>query len=386
MEILIVSRGWPTNRDPKWGCFEKDHADALRALGHNIKVICLDCRFSFKSIIPKITNTIINGIEYTSYRGIPQVITSLLFGNKIAIRIEQKMILRLYGEVVKRDFKPDVVYSHFILNSAAASILKQYGLPLVIIEHSSELVKNKPRSIIIQQAKTAYNAADTLISVSDYLKNSINRRFGVNSTVIPNMIGQEFVTTLPPKQRISTGVLRFLSIGALIPRKGYFELIRAFSKANIKNKKWQLDIIGYGYLRRKLQILIDSLGLSSNIHLLGPKTKTEIISEMSTSDIFVLNTKRETFGVVYIEALSQGIPCIMTNCGGTEGIMSHEDGLSVPVDDELALIHAIEYMACHFHEYNRNDIRQRCLDKYSPKNVAIKIENILLETIKQCET
>ena len=45
MFILLISRGVPTKRDPQWGCFERDQANALRALGHKVVVVSVDTRF-----------------------------------------------------------------------------------------------------------------------------------------------------------------------------------------------------------------------------------------------------------------------------------------------------------------------------------------------------
>lgn len=383
MKILIVSRGWPTDKDPKWGCFEKDQAEALQSLGHEIKVLCLDCRFSFKPHIPKISRTRINGIEYVSFKGFPQAIIALIAGNKKAIEYEQWMLSKIYEELLIEGYKTDVVYSHFVLNSAAASVLKKkYGLPLVVIEHSSELVKDKITSIINDQAKIAYSVANHVIAVSDYLKHRIKERFDINCEVVPNMLGTEFLKEPSITDKQLTEGLKILSVGALLPLKGFAELITALSKSNIPND-WELVIIGYGKLENNLRELARSLGLERNVKFLGAKNKSEIILEMSTSDFFILNTKRETFGVVYIEALSQGLPCIATECGGAEGIIDESNGLNVEVGNEDALVKAIEYMVVHYKDYNRNNIRTECLKKYAPREVAKKIEQILEKNIQK---
>lgn len=384
MKILLISRGWPTKKDPKWGCFEKDQAEALKALGHDVKVLCIDCRFSFKPYIPGIKRTTINDIDYISFRGLPQVVVALMSGNKNAIKLEQWMLSKIYKILLSDGYQPDVVYSHFVLNSSAAAVLKKkYDLPFVAIEHSSELVKDKLTGIIEAQAIEAYKSADKLISVSDYLKRRLKERFGVDSEVVPNMLGPEFILSDLQKRQNQTGKVRFISVGALIPRKGYIELIEAFSKANIDREKWQLDIIGYGDLRKTINNQIERMGLSENINLLGPKTKTEIIKIMVESDVFVLNTKKETFGVVYIEALSQGLPCIATECGGAEGIIGDEDGINIKVSDENSLVEAIEYMYYNYRKYNSNEIRLRNIQKYSPEKVVKSIEKILLEVISR---
>lgn len=383
MKILMISRGWPTKNDPKWGCFEKDQAEALMSLGHEVKVLCLDCRFSLKPYIPKITRTNINGVDYISFRGLPQALMALLAGNRVAIKMEQWMVSKLYEKLLESGFRPEIAYSHFVLNSAAASILKEkFGLPLVVIEHSSELVKNKLSSIIETQARIAYNSANQIISVSDYLRNRIKDYFGIDSIVVPNMLGADFLKKPNIKKRSITERVKFLSVGALLPLKGYMELIEAFSMVDLPYD-WELAIIGYGKLDNKLKRRVEQLGLTNHIKFLGARNKSEIIAEMATSDVFVLNTKKETFGVVYIEALSQGLPCIATKCGGAKGIVGLTDGINIEVGDQNALIGALKYMAEHHLEYDREDIRNRCLKRYAPTEVAKNIEIILQNNIRK---
>lgn len=383
MKILLISRGWPTPKDPKWGCFEKDQAEALKALGHEVKVLCLDCRFSFKPYIPKIRSTTINGIDYISFRGLPQVLVALIVGDKMAIKYEKWMLLKIYKKLISTGYKPDIVYSHFIMNSGAATILKEkYGLPLVVIEHSSKLVSNSMKSINKLHAVDAYNNANQVIAVSDYLKKKIEESFGIKSIVVPNMLGQEFMS--PPRKSANNDnkKIKFISIGTLIPLKGYSELLDAFSKANLPSN-WELDIIGYGPLENKLKAQVKTLGLDNHVVFLGPKNKNEIIYEMANSSVFILNTKKETFGVVYIEALSQGLPCIATECGGAEGIIDESNGINVEVGNEKALIDALEYMSIHYNDYNNKEIREKCLEKYSPQQVAKRIEVILKNNIQK---
>ena len=196
------------------------------------------------------------------------------------------------------------------------------------------------------------------------------------------MLGTEFLKEPSITDKQLTEGLKILSVGALLPLKGFAELITALSKSNIPND-WELVIIGYGKLENNLRELARSLGLERNVKFLGAKNKSEIILEMSTSDFFILNTKRETFGVVYIEALSQGLPCIATECGGAEGIIDESNGLNVEVGNEDALVKAIEYMVVHYKDYNRNNIRTECLKKYAPREVAKKIEQILEKNIQK---
>ena len=64
MFIALISRGVPSKRDPQWGCFEKDQAEALVAVGHKVAVISVDSRFRLYWRKPGISHYRLNGIDY----------------------------------------------------------------------------------------------------------------------------------------------------------------------------------------------------------------------------------------------------------------------------------------------------------------------------------
>ena len=47
MKVFLIARGYPTKQDPTWGCFEKDQAEALSRLGHQVTILSVDTRFRF---------------------------------------------------------------------------------------------------------------------------------------------------------------------------------------------------------------------------------------------------------------------------------------------------------------------------------------------------
>ncbi|MBK4602672.1 glycosyltransferase family 4 protein, partial [Enterobacter cloacae] len=100
------------------------------------------------------------------------------------------------------------------------------------------------------------------------------------------------------------------SVGYLMQKKGFDRLILAFEK--IKGKydiPFKLKVIGDGPDFTALKEMIETKGLESNIELLGELSKDEIAYHMSQSDVFILLSRVETFGVVVIEALASGLFC-----------------------------------------------------------------------------
>ena len=99
------------------------------------------------------------------------------------------------------------------------------------------------------------------------------------------------------------------------------------------------------------------------------------------SDVFVVSSRSETFSVVCIEAMSQGLPCIATRCGGPEEIVTEPDGVLINPEDQEEMEHALLYMFDNHSRYDRDDISSRCLKRFSPNVIAGQLTDIFNEVI-----
>lgn len=380
MFILIISHGVPSKHDPQLGCFEKDQAEALVAMGHKVVVTFVDSRFRFIYRKIGLTHTQINGIDYYSCFFIPGILVRKLCGLKVNLFQKSLQLEYIYRRVFKIHGRPDVIYSHYLSNTYLATRLKdKYNIPVVAIEHWSKLNSDQLPYDIRFMGDYAYNKADALIAVSESLRQRLLEHFNKDSFVVYNMVGSEFAD-IPISQNVKSvnEVVKFVSVGSLIHRKGYDILIRAFAKLKISN--FRLQIIGGGNLRKDLQDLIDRNGLSNHISLLGRKNKEEIVEILSQSDVFVLSSRAETFGVVYIEAMMLGLPVIATSCGGPEEFVQKSDGILIPTDNVDALAEALLFMYTNYKMYNRKLIAEDCRKRFSSSVIAKQLTNIF-ETV-----
>ena len=78
MNILLVSRGYPTKQEPTWGCFERDQAEALSQLGHKVTIISVDIRFRWYWRKLGITQQYINGVSIYNLFCIPYALLFFL--------------------------------------------------------------------------------------------------------------------------------------------------------------------------------------------------------------------------------------------------------------------------------------------------------------------
>lgn len=382
MKICIIANGYPSTRSPQWGCFERDHALALREMGHDVSLLYFDRRF--RTYWRKI------GISKCEENGIRVYGLFLMplgwLRDKVSYKLHQQIVSwgfgKLYRMCIKENGQPDVIYAHYMYNmSYISKIKKKYGIPLVGIEHWSNLTKETLSPLERYWGKIAYSRADRLLAVSQSLQSHIKRHFGKESTVVYDMLGQEFATakllTAKPNH------FRFIAIGSLIYRKGFDILIEAFAKSDLAKKECSVVIIGEGNEKANLQKQIQRLGVSDSVQLVGRKTKKEIINLMHESHVFILSSRAETFGVVCIEALSQGLPNIATICGGPEEFINESNGVLIPTDDVDAMATAMKMMYNDYNKYDINTIAEGCKQKFAPQVIAQQLTDIFEEVIKK---
>lgn len=383
MFILIISRGIPSKRHPQWGCFEKDQAEALAAIGHKVVVASVDSRFLWEWRNIGITTKHINHVTYYDSFLIPGSITGL-FGRKFNLYIKQWQIKNIYQKVLKEHGKPDIIYGHFsFVTCNAVKIALENKIPLVGMEHNGIFNEEKLSPLTAWSSNYAYQYTNQIISVSQNLKDRIKYHLGKDSIVVHNTISSEFFKA--PKIRQSSGRTNYIATGRLVYGKGYDLLIRAFADLRLPQDSWQLNIIGDGEEKGELLNQIQQAGLQNNIFLVGQKNKDEIIQLLSSSHVFLMPSRGENFSVAILEALACGLPVITSDCGGARVCISNINGRIFPIDD----INALKEIIWKIHNkqiiFNNELISKNCYDNYSPEVIANKITTIFEQVIRDYE-
>ena len=382
MYILMIARGIPSERYPQWGCFEKDQAEALAAIGHKVVVMCIDRRFLLEWRKIGLTHVQINNVEYYNYYLYPQKLTDMI-SHKLSLHINDKLVQYVYNIIFKKHGRPDIIYGQMFGNTQMGiCISSKYKIPIVGIEHLDRFNEENLEKwgYTQQDAAFTYHNIDATITVSNNLKQALFRHFAINSFVVHNVVGKEFVYTQKEKNNIFT----IVTTGSLIYRKGFDILINALS--NIQNclpKKWQTIIIGDGEYKEELQQLINNLNLQSNIHLIGKKNKKDIVALLQQSDIFILPSRSENFSVAVLEALACGLPIIASICGDIRECINEKNGLLFPVDDSAKLAQAILHMVRNIDKYDRKAIAEDCQARFSSEVIAKQLTQIFEDTIKK---
>ena len=378
MNILFISRGYPSKKYPMNGIFEYDQAKSLSNYGHNVIYGFVDLRSirRFRKF----------GFEKFEKDGI------LHYGINIPLGRFPRSILSFFGyhglkllyKKIEKEFgKPDLMHAHFLGKAnTAVKLKKTNGVPLVITEHLSRLMKKNIDKRLINVGNQTYRFANKVITVSPGLQKVIKDEFNVKTKYIPNIVDTEIFQYGSFNNKQNKEEFNFVSVGGLIHRKGMDLTIKAFNNAFKNNPKVKLTIIGGGPEKKNLKSLIRDLNLEDRVSLTGRIERKEIAEYFKNSDAFVLASKGETFGVVFIEAMASGLPVIATRCGGPENFIKEEQGLIIEKDNIEELASAMKNIYKNIDKYDNKKISKITIEQFSPESVAEQITEVYKEVLE----
>ena len=386
MKVIFVTRGWPTASDPMLGNFESVQAKALAKRGIDVTVLFLRRKsfthiFSSKVIVKEEYDGITVLSKIVLLTEIPKV--SVTKNNSIDLRLRQRAFCQLYEYYQKTNGDADIIHAHFINQASDCKmVLDKYHIPFVITEHWSKMNYTSLDKRIISLT-AGYRWADKVICVSQALAGSLKEKLGVESVVIHNMVSDNFFQQKESQPATKDHkIIKFVSVGSLIGGKGYDLIIRALRNCRHLNE-CQVSIIGGGPEEANLKTMIEDNQLQDKVSLLGKKTPEEVSALMASSDCFILTSRRETFGIVYIEAMAKGKPVIATICGGPESFVNESNGILIPTEDVEATSKAIDYMVENVDKYDNAAIRQYCHNNFSEEAISQKIISVYKEVLEQ---
>lgn len=393
MHILFIPSGrFITFEEPLAGIFQRDQAQALKRAGLKVGIAAPNPR-SLRWLMVQHRGWP-RGIEVIEDEGVPvyRCQTWRWIPGRVPYLGAQQIIIsgkKLFSRYVSDHGIPDLIHAHNSLYAGVVAIHleRHYGVPFVLTENSSAYLTNKIRRWQKGLVRSVLNDASARLVVSRHLGKALEQAFHDVASPwewMPNILDRLFEHQdalggeMPSIQR----TFRFLTIGNLVPVKGHEILLKAFAWA-FKDKPYvHLRIGGDGPLLRRLEALCQNLGIERQVRFLGKLTREQVLAEMRASDVFVLASLHETFGVVLIEALACGKPVIATSCGGPEEIVNASNGILVPRGDEVALGRAMLQMMDSIASYDRETIRQNCLALFGEAAIVGRLLEVYERVLK----
>lgn len=242
---------------------------------------------------------------------------------------------------VLEDIMPDLVVS-FLTRTNIVSILaaQPLDMPVIVSERNNPALQTVSRAWNLLRRWT-YPRAAGLVTMTQGAMEYFESAMDVRGWVIPNPAPPAAAVALLRSDGRTIG-----AVGRLVRQKGFDLLIDAFARAAPAIPDWRLVIWGEGPERPALEAQCARLGLGGRVSLPGiTRQPGEWIAQ---SDLFILSSRFEGWGIVVGEAMAAGLPVIAFDCqwGPAEMIEHDRSGLLVPNGDIPALGGALEQL-CH---------------------------------------
>lgn len=161
--------------------------------------------------------------------------------------------------------------------------------------------------------------------------------------VVHCAVDPQVLTPLPSRKESGEGsTLRLITVGRLVPIKGYPLLLDALAKVVATNPKVHLTMVGSGPLEQPLKDKVASLNLSTHVSMPGAISAEKLPDVLSDHDCLIVSSFMEGVPVVLMEAMSKGMLVISTAVGGVPELVTHDtNGLIIPPGSVDALANAI---------------------------------------------
>jgi phosphatidylinositol alpha-1,6-mannosyltransferase len=210
----------------------------------------------------------------------------------------------------------DVVAASWKPAGAAAALVRlTRDVRLTIVAHGSEIARQTgaARSFAL---RTVLARADRIVAVSSFTARLVTETSGRRADVVPNGVAPFDVVRAP------SAIPSVVSVGRLIPRKGFDRLLPAFARV-ANEREALLEIVGDGPQRAELEALAARLGIRERVRFLGAIDDPALYDAYARAWCFAMPNRREGydvegFGLVFLEAAVAGLPSIGGRGSGAE--------------------------------------------------------------------
>jgi glycosyltransferase involved in cell wall biosynthesis len=272
----------------------------------------------------------------------------------------------------------DIIHAHG-LDFAMMSLLlaRIRGIPCLMTSHSL-LGPLSLRYPILMAARLLLRFADALIAVSSAVEQESKAVFKGRLYRIPNGLDLRSPNGAVQSIPIDTeNRIVITTVSRMTRKKGVHDLITIALRLLKRYDNLLFLMIGEGPLRKKLESKVNELNLAQYFLFTGEVSRSTALDLLDKSDIFVLPSPREAFGIVILEAFLKKVPVVARNHSGVSDLITHgETGLLADDDEQMAryieeligrpeLAASLSAAACQeLHRYRWQDIAKRVEEVY----------------------
>lgn len=276
--------------------------------------------------------------------------------------------------------KADIIHAHvgYPAGQIARILAERTGVPYIITEQMSPFPHRyfiNKKGNLLPELYGAYREACQNIAISSALASDMKSHDIGNIKIIPNLVNEDFFKPADSVNEIFT----FFSLGRMVPQKGIDVLLKSFSKMK---SNATLRIGGDGEYIKEYKDLANVLKVDHQVVWLGELDKEQALLEYQNCDVFVLPSRHESMGVVFVEAMACGKPVIATSCGGPEEFIDDDLGYVVPPENEEDLCGAMTNMLERHQRFDGGLIRKKFEEKFSSSIITQQLRTLYEKAIE----
>ena len=289
--------------------------------------------------------------------------------------------------VIARTLDFDVIHSHDWLTYPAGIHAKQVtGKPLVIHVHATDFDRSRGNvnPVVFAIEKDGMNQADHIITVSNLTRKTVIEKYGISPdkvTTVHNAVmplPDELKNVQPPE--IKDKIVTFL--GRITMQKGPEYFVEAAAKVLRKVHNVRFVMAGGGDMMEKMIALAARRNISDRFHFAGFLRGKEVYEMLKASDVFIMPSVSEPFGIVPLEAMQMGTPSIISKQSGCAEIL--ENVIKVDywdVEDMANAIYSIITYPAMYKQLQEQGLEE--VDQIVWKKAGAKVINIYKRVLGQ---
>lgn len=234
----------------------------------------------------------------------------------------------LVGAAIAQMYDFDVIHAHDWLTYSAGIAAKQIsGKPLVVHMHATEIDRSgegRVNSQVFDLEKNGMEAADLVVPVSNLTRNTVINKYGIDPTktiTVHNAIEPVEKDDLNVKRAVKEKIVTFL--GRLTFQKGPEYFIEAAKKILDKDQNVRFVMAGTGDMMNQLIRRVAELKIADKFHFTGFLKGDDVDKMFLLSDVFVMPSVSEPFGLVPLEAMRSNVPVVISKQSGVAEVLKH---------------------------------------------------------------
>ena len=292
----------------------------------------------------------------------------------------------LVASAVAAKFDFDIIHAHDWLTYAAGIAAKAVsGKPLVVHMHATEFDRSGENinQNVYEIERKGMEEADKVIAVSNLTRKIVIERYGIPQekvVTVYNAVDPVYKAEHDYERHVREKIVTFL--GRITFQKGPDYFVEAANKVLEKDSNVRFVMAGSGDMMNRIVRRVAQLKISTRFHFTGFLKGNDVDRMFAMSDVFVMPSVSEPFGIVPLEAMRSNVPVVISKQSGVAEILKH--ALKIDFWDIDAMADCI-YGLLHynglskmFRRYGKDEV-----DSLKWENAALNVRNVYTETINQ---